>query len=57
MDEGSTVFTSYPRKIDEVYIWANDAPGKVPLYWDFMLEAKEKVEAKVAELDIPLGNR
>ena len=44
---------TYPRKIDEVYIWANDAPGKVPLYWDFMLEAKEKVEAKVAELDIP----
>ena len=43
------MFTSYPRKIDEVYIWANDAPGKVPLYWDFMLEAKEKVEAKVAE--------
>lgn len=44
---------TYPRKIDEVYIWANDAPGKVPLYWDFMLEAKEKVEAKVAELGIP----
>lgn len=44
---------TYPRKVDEVYIWANDAPGKVPLYWDFMLEAKEKVEAKASELDIP----
>ncbi len=44
---------THPRDLDEMYIWANDAPGKVPLYWDFMLEAKEKVEAKVAELGIP----
>lgn len=44
---------TYPRKVDEVYIWANDAPGRVPLYWDFMLEAKGKVEAKAAELNIP----
>lgn len=44
---------THPRDVDEMYIWANDAPGKVPLYWDFMLEAKEKIEAKVAELDIP----
>lgn len=48
---------TYPRKLDEVYIWANDAPGKVPLYWDFMLEAKEKVEAKVAEPADSMGNR
>lgn len=41
------------RKLDEVYIWAGDRPGKVPLYWDFMLEAKEKIDAKVKELDIP----
>lgn len=44
---------THPRDLDEVFIWANDAPGKVPLYWDFMLTAKEKVEAKAAELDIP----
>lgn len=44
---------THPRDMDEMYIWADDAPGKVPLYWDFMLEAKEKVEAKVTELDIP----
>lgn len=44
---------THPRKVEEAYIWANNAPGKVPLYWDFMLECKEKVEAKVAELDIP----
>jgi molybdopterin-containing oxidoreductase family molybdopterin binding subunit len=44
---------TYPRKVDEVYIWANDKPGRVPLYWDFMFEAKEKVAAKIAELDIP----
>ena len=43
----------YPRKVDEVYIWANGDPGRVPLYFDFMLEAKEHVEAKVAELGIP----
>lgn len=52
MDEGARCL-HVSQKIDEVYIWANDAPGKVPLYWDFMLEAKEKVEAKVAELGIP----
>ena len=44
---------TYPRKVDEMYIWDAEAPGRIPFYWDFMLEAKEKVEAKVAELDIP----
>ncbi len=43
----------HPRTVDEVYIWANGEPGRVPLYFDFMLEAKGKVEAKVAELGIP----
>ncbi|MEC4183368.1 molybdopterin-dependent oxidoreductase [Adlercreutzia sp. R21] len=41
------------RKVDEVYIWDNDTAGRIPFYWDFMLEAKEKVDAKVAELGIP----
>lgn len=44
---------THPRKVDEVYLWADGSAGKVPLYWDFMFEAKEKVEAKVAELGIP----
>ena len=43
----------YPRKVDEMYIWDSETAGRIPFYWDFMLEAKEKVEAKVAELDIP----
>ena len=43
----------HPRTVDEVYIWANGEPGRVPLYFDFLLEAKSKVEAKVAELGIP----
>lgn len=38
---------TYPRKVDEMYIWDAEAPGRIPFYWDFMLEAK------VAELDIP----
>ena len=45
------VFT-HPRDVDEMYIWANDAPGKVPLYWDFMLEAKEKIDKAVEGLGI-----
>ena len=44
---------TYPRKVDEMYIWDSETAGRIPFYWDFMLEAKEKVEAKVAELDIP----
>ncbi|WP_102374098.1 molybdopterin-dependent oxidoreductase [Raoultibacter massiliensis] len=50
--ENGGVYT-HDRTVDEVYIWANDAPGRIPFYWDFMLEMKDKVEAKVAELDIP----
>ncbi|WP_295995408.1 molybdopterin-dependent oxidoreductase [uncultured Adlercreutzia sp.] len=44
---------THPRDFDEMYIWADNAPGKVPLYWDFMFEAKEKIEASVKKLDIP----
>ena len=43
----------HPRTVDEVYIWAGEKPGRVPMYFDFMLEAKAKVEAKAAELNIP----
>lgn len=43
----------YPRKVEEVYIWANDKPGRVPLYNDAFLEAKERVDAVVAEIGIP----
>ena len=32
-----------------MYLWADGAPGKVPLYGDFMLEAKQRIEAAVAE--------
>lgn len=46
-------FTTIPRDVDEAYLWANGDAGRVPMYFDFMLEAKEKVEAKVAELGIP----
>lgn len=44
---------TYPRKVEEVYIWANDKPGRVPVYWDFLLEAKDKADAKASELGIP----
>lgn len=41
------------RSVDEVYIWNDEVEGRIPFYWDFMLEAKEKVEAALAETDIP----
>ncbi|MEG2006587.1 MAG: molybdopterin-dependent oxidoreductase [Raoultibacter sp.] len=44
---------TYPRKVDEVYIWAGDKPGRVPIYWDFLLEAKDKADAKASELGFP----
>lgn len=40
------------RTVDELYIWADGAPGRVPLYWDFMFEAKEKIAAVVEEQGI-----
>ena len=44
---------TYPRKVEEVYIWAHDKPGRVPVYWDFLLEAKDKADAKAKELGFP----
>ncbi|BAK44014.1 molybdopterin-dependent oxidoreductase [Eggerthella sp. YY7918] len=44
---------THDRDVDEVYIWAQGDPGRVPLYWDFAYEIKEKVDAKTAELGIP----
>ena len=43
----------YPRKADEVYIWADGSEGRVPIYMDIMFEAKEKVGAIVEEYQIP----
>ena len=48
---------TYPRKVDEMYIWDAEAPGRIPFYWDFMLEAKEKVEAEGGRAGHPLGDR
>lgn len=42
-----------PREVDEVYIWANDVPGRVPLYGDYMLEAGERVKAIIDEKGYP----
>jgi len=38
----------YPRKLEEVYIWHDGKPGRLPIYLDFMLEAKEKVQKNTA---------
>lgn len=46
------VYTYKPRSVDEMYIWANDAPGRVPLYWDFMYEAKERIQVITEEMGI-----
>lgn len=43
----------YPRKVDEAYIWANGDPGRIPLYFDILLEAKDKIDAIVEEYDFP----
>lgn len=40
------------RKADEVYVFAAGMEGRIPLYFDFMLEAKEKIEAEVDKLGI-----
>jgi molybdopterin-containing oxidoreductase family molybdopterin binding subunit len=40
------------RKADEVYVFAAGRPGRVPLYFDIFLEAKEKVEKVVDDLGI-----
>lgn len=41
---------TYPRKVEEMYIFANDRPGRVPIYHDLMLEAKEKAKAAVDKM-------
>ncbi|PNV67787.1 molybdopterin-dependent oxidoreductase [Enteroscipio rubneri] len=41
------------RTPEEVYVFAAGQEGRIPLYFDFMFEAKEKVEAEVAKLGIP----
>lgn len=43
---------TYPRKAEEVYI-LQDLGGRLPVYFDFMLEAKEKIEAVANEMKIP----
>ena len=35
------------RKADEVYVFAAGMEGRIPLYFDFMLEAKEKIEPRL----------
>lgn len=40
------------RKADEVYVFAAGKEGRIPLYFDMMLEAGEKVAAAVEKLDI-----
>lgn len=40
------------RKPEEVYVFAAGQEGRIPLYFDFMFEAKEKVEAEVEKLGI-----
>ena len=41
----------YPRKLEEVYLYPF-SKGRVPLYWDFMLEAKDKVAAEAARMGL-----
>ena len=38
----------HQREVDETYIWANGIPGRIPVYYDFLLEAKEKVQKNTA---------
>lgn len=40
------------RKADEVYVFAAGMEGRIPLYLDLMLEAKEGIEKSVEELGI-----
>lgn len=40
------------RKADEVYVFAAGKPGRIPLYFDMMLEAKEKIQEEVDKLGI-----
>ncbi len=42
----------YPRKVDEVYLFPQ-MQTRIPFYYDFMLEAKEKVAKEVEKMGIP----
>lgn len=39
-----------PYRTEDVYIWADGSAGRVPLYWDFMLQTRDSAKAKVEEL-------
>ncbi len=39
----------YPRKVEEMYLFPQ-MPSRIPFYWDFALEAKEKVAAEIERL-------
>jgi molybdopterin-containing oxidoreductase family molybdopterin binding subunit len=43
---------TFPRKVDEVYI-LKGTKARLPFYFDFMSEAKEKIDAVTAENNIP----
>lgn len=43
---------TYPRKVNEVYI-LQESGGRLPVYMDNMLEAKEKISALTKKLNIP----
>ncbi len=38
---------THPRKVEEMYIYANDRPGRVPIYHDVILEAKENCKRAI----------
>lgn len=39
-----------PYLTEDIYLWADGGAGRVPLYWDFMLQARDGIKAKVEEL-------
>lgn len=43
---------TYPRKPEEVYLYPH-MDARIPVYWDFLLEAKDRVSAITTEMDIP----
>ena len=41
----------YPRKVEEMYLFPQ-MQSRIPFYWDFMLEAKEKVAAEAKRMGL-----